>query len=427
MSNLTITANDLGSPQFRNGRFADETLNLSGAQTVAAGRILARDNVSLKLVNYVPGGAALKSTGDGPFNLVAGDAFIMDVDNVGNATTTFDAAAATIADTTAYTGGVAATITDTTTYAVADQDGLTSIVTLSGGAYDGVAQTVTFSGATTTAAGVASQMNDQLQGCSVAVAGGQVVITTDHGGVDASIAVGAGTGGLTWAAVVVGTGGLADQDGLTEIVTISGGAFDGVAQTVTFSGVTTEVLEVAEQMNAQLDGCSVTVSGGQLLITTDGKGTDFDITIGTGTCALAWAASTAGTGDVGDIGAVTATEVHDLIEADTTATCTVVGDAVVIKGTTELDFISGTALAKLSLSVETVTANDNGTPKAVMPYELAGANGDNSIRALEGGEVRKEWLSIADGTTITKAHLDLLRNFSILAESVQELNIADNS
>jgi len=76
--------------------------------------------------------------------------------------------------------------------------------------------------------------------------------------------------------------------------------------------------------------------------------------------------------------------------------------------------------------VEVVTANENGIPKAVMPYELAGSNGDNAIRALIGGEVRFDWLSIADGTTVTKAHTDLLRNFGIMAQSVQELNILDN-
>jgi hypothetical protein len=422
MANITITNNDLSSVEHRDCRYQDETLNLSGAQTVAAGRILARDSVSLKLVNYVPGGAALKSTGDGTFNLDPGDAFVLDVDDVGNATVTFDANPSTVADTTVYTGGTSAVITDTTTYPVADQDGLTSIITVDGGA----PQTVTFSGAHTTALQIAASMNDQLSGCSVVVAGGQVQITADSVGIDSTLAAAAGTGGLTWGAPVNGTGGLANQNGLTEIVTLTGGPFDGVAQTVTFSGVTTEVAQVAAQMAAQLDGCSVEVSGGQLLITHDGKGTGMDITIGTGTCALAWAASTAGTGDVVDIDAVTATEVKTRIEADTNATCTVSGDACVIKGTTELDFISGTALTKLGLSVETITANDNGTPKYVMGYQLAGSNGDNYIRAIASGEVRLDKLSIADGTTVTAAHTDQLKNYGIVAVDVSELQIQDN-
>lgn len=101
--------------------------------------------------------------------------------------------------------GTAATITDTTSYPVADQDGKTSVVTISGYA----AQTVTFAGATTTAAGVASQMNAQLKGCSVAVVGGQVKITTDAVGSTVTIAASAGTGALTWDTPVAGTGAVA--------------------------------------------------------------------------------------------------------------------------------------------------------------------------------------------------------------------------
>lgn len=101
--------------------------------------------------------------------------------------------------------GTAATITDSTTYPVADQDGKTSIVTISGYA----PQTVTFAGATTTAAGVAAQMNAQLKGCSVAVVGGKVKITTDAVGSGVTISVAAGTGALTWASPVAGTGDIA--------------------------------------------------------------------------------------------------------------------------------------------------------------------------------------------------------------------------
>ena len=422
MANLTIDNYDNSVVPMDGCKFSDDTLNLSSAATVPAGRILARDSVSGKLVNFVPGGAAIKSTGDGPFNLDPADAFILDVNNVGNATTTFDAAAATIADTTVYTGGTAGSITDTTTYAVADQDGLTSVVTVDGG----TAQTVTFSGSTTTAASVASQMNDQLTGCSVVVTGGQVVITSDSVGVDSSVAVAAGTGALTWAAAVAGAGGLADQDGLTSVVTLTGGPFDGVAQTVTFSGVTTENTQVAAQMNTQLDGCSVVVSGGQLLITHDGKGTGMDIAVAAGTGALTWAASTAGTGDVVDIDAVTATEVKTRIEADTTATVTVSGDAAIIKGTSELDFISGTALAKLGLSVETITAQDNGTPVTVLPYELVGSSGDNVVRKVSSGPVRSNKLSCADGSTVTETIRDQLRHYGVIPVNVNEMGELDN-
>jgi hypothetical protein len=429
MSNLTITNNDVGSVVLANGEFDDETLNLSGAQTVAEGTLLARDSVSLKLVLFVPGGAALKSTADGTFNLDPGDAFILDVDDVGNATVTFDAAAATIADTTTYTGGTAADITDTTSYPVADQVGLTSVVTQTDAVNGTTVTTVTF-GTATTALQIAAGFADQVPHISAVVTGGQVVLTTDEVGADCSISVAAGTGALTWGTPTAGAGGLADQDGLTSIITLSGGPFDGVAQTVTFASVgsvpVTEITQIAAQMAAQLDGCSVAISGGQLLITHDGKGTDMDIAAAAGTGGLTWAASTAGTGDVADIDAVTATEVKTVVEADTTATVTVSGDAAVIKGLTELDFISGTALTKLGLSIETITGNENGIPKAVLTYDLAGANGDNAIRALLKGSVRDPRLVINDGSSMTDAIRDQLRDYAIIPIDTRQLADLDN-
>lgn len=426
MSNLTITNNDSGGVVFKDGVFANETLTLSGAQTVAEGTILARDSVTGKLVPFIPDGSITKSTSDGTFNLDPGDAFIMDVDNVGNATSTFDATQAVIDDTTTYTGGVAASITDTTTYAVADQDGLTAIVTQTDALHGTTVTTVTFSGATTTALQVAAGFADQVPYISSVVTGGQVVLTADVGGLGSSISVAAGTGGLTWDTPVAGSGGLADQDGLTSIVTITGGEYDGVAQTVTFSGLTTLPANVVSQYNAQTKGLIASVVSGQVRLTTDGAGSGFAISVAAGTGALTWDTPTAGTGDVADINAVTATEVKTVIEADTTATVTVVGDAAVIKGLVELDFISGTALAKLGLSVETITANENGIPKRVLTYELTGANGDNAIRALKSGEVRDEKLVISDGSSLTDAIRDQLQDYSIITVLATELGQLDN-
>lgn len=104
--------------------------------------------------------------------------------------------------------GTAASITDTTSYPVTDQDGLTSIITIVDGGVGSAAgaQTVTFSGAHTTAAAIAASMNAQLVGCSVAVVGGQVKITTDATGAGVTIAAAAGTGNLTWGTPVAGTG-----------------------------------------------------------------------------------------------------------------------------------------------------------------------------------------------------------------------------
>jgi hypothetical protein len=323
MANLTTTNNDLGSVIWRNGVFDSDILSLSGAQTVPEGTILARDSVSGKLVFFIPGGAAVKSTSDGPFNLNPGDTVVIDVNDVGNATATFDA--------------TQATITDTTVYPVADQDTKTMTITITGGEYDGEVQTITFSGATTTA------------------------------------------------------------------------------------------LRVAEEINDQVKGCTATLDGGQVKLVTDGAGTGFDIATGAGTGDLTWGSSTAGTGDVEDINNVTATEVKTVVEADTTATVTVVGLAAVFKATVELDFISGNALTPLGLSVETITANENGVPKAVLTHDLVGANGDNAIRPLLAGEVVASRLVINDGSSLTAAIKDQLRDYGgIIALTTRELSTLDN-
>lgn len=102
----------------------------------------------------------------------------------------------------AEVAGTAGTVTDTTSYPVADQDGNTEKVTID----SGTEQTVTYSGAHTTAAQIAASQNAQLKGCSVAVVGGQVKITSDSTGVSSSVAIGTGTAALTWAAAVAGTG-----------------------------------------------------------------------------------------------------------------------------------------------------------------------------------------------------------------------------
>jgi hypothetical protein len=323
MANLTITNLDTGNVVLKDGVFKDETLTLSGAQTVSVGQILARNSSTGKLVNFIPGGQAIKSTSNGPFNLDPGDTMVINTNAAGNETVTFDAASASI--------------TDTTTYPVADQDTKTMTITITGGEYDAVVQTVTFNVATTTAALVASGINGQAK------------------------------------------------------------------------------------------GVQATVVGGQVKLTTDGAGSGFDIATGAGTGDLTWGSSTAGTGDAADINAVTATEVDTVTTADTTnLTVTVSGAAAVFTATTSIQFVSGAALAKLGLSVETVYAYDNGTPKALLTYELAGANGDNNVRVMISGEVRDDRLVIADGSSMTDAIRDQLRDFGIVPQSSPELLIQDN-
>lgn len=241
-------------------------------------------------------------------------------------------------------------------------------------AYDGVSKVVAgaaiasgvtvMSDATGRAVTAASVATSATKACGAETyafdAGDTVVIDVDN----------AGNATATWdaaAATIVDTTSYAvtDQDGLTSIVTLTGGPFDGVAQTVTFSGATTTAAQVAAQMNAQLNGCSV-AAGAQVTITHDGQGTGMDIAVAAGTGNLTWAASTAGTGDAVDISAVTATEVKTVIEADTTATVAIATGVPTISSPTtgtssELDFISGDGLAVLGLSVETIAGAASNT------------------------------------------------------------------
>lgn len=160
-------------------------------------------------------------------------------------------------------------VTDTTSYPVSDQDTLTEKVTIDGGSE----QTVTFAGTTTSNAHVATQMDAQLAGCSVAVVGGQVVITSDTTGPTSSVAIGTGTAGLTW----------------------------GTPATVnTATGI-------AAEMNSQLTDCSVAVNTGQVEITTDASGATVTVAIGTGTAGLTWDTPVAGTGSTLVLGSFRAT------------------------------------------------------------------------------------------------------------------------
>ena len=69
-------------------------------------------------------------------------------------------------------------------------------------------------------------------------------------------------------------------------------------------------------------------------------------------------------------------------------------------------------------------------PKAVLTYDVTAAGAGNVvIRAMIAGHVRKERLIVkgsAAGVGITDAIQDQLRDFTIVASDVQELNVLDN-
>lgn len=170
---------------------------------------------------------------------------------------------------------------------------------------------------------------------------------------------------------------VADQVGLTLLLTFDGGS----QQTVTF-GTATALAQVVEDINQQIYGGKAEDNGGQLRITSDTKGTDSTVVINGGTHGLTFSAPVAGTGDVGDIRAVTAAEFKTVVEADTTALCTVQGSGAVLISspttglTSELDFQAGSPsiLTALGLSVEVIVGTALGATYSTLKLQ-AGYHG----------------------------------------------------
>jgi len=186
------------------------------------------------------------------------------------------------------------------------------------------------------------------------------------------------------AATVTGSG-LAITDINTETVILEMNN-DGNVQTVTFTA--THVGDpdgAAAEMNAQLTGCSVDVTGGQIRITSDLFGTDSEIDITGGTAltelGLSIATTTEATSDVANIDSVTTAEVVARIIADVSAlsssevVANVNGTFTITSPTTgvasELDFTAGSqdCLALLGLSVETLNGTDAGATYSTLKLE----------------------------------------------------------
>lgn len=164
---------------------------------------------------------------------------------------------------------------------------------------------------------------------------------------------------------------IADQDGLNFGVSVDGGA----VQTITFAGVTTALVDVIAQVNAQIDGAKAIDNGGQLEIISDKEGTGSSISVTAGTSTLTFAAPTAGTGDAADISAVTIAELKTVVEAGSDAVVVDNGDgtATIQSPTTgltsELDIQSGSSLTALGLSVSVTNGTDDGLTYPALKME----------------------------------------------------------
>jgi phage tail sheath protein FI len=143
--------------------------------------------------------AAEKITGSAPFVLSAGDIVSIDVDNVGAADATFDAAAGYVIDTTTYPLG-------------GSQAGLDFTVAFDGGEV----QTVTFVGAITALADIVAEINAQIYGGKAEEDGGQLKLSSDTQGTGSSVVATAGTSGLVFGgSPVAGTGDVVDIKAVT--------------------------------------------------------------------------------------------------------------------------------------------------------------------------------------------------------------------
>lgn len=96
-------------------------------------------------------------------------------------------------------------------------------------------------------------------------------------------------------------------------------------------------------------------------------------------------------------------------------------------------YAKGTILGRLTANSRLtpfVSGGSGGaeTPIAVLPEEVsATAAGQVKIRPLIGGIVKRGDLVIDAGTTITQAHIDQLRDYGIVAQTVVQLGNQDNS
>lgn len=96
-------------------------------------------------------------------------------------------------------------------------------------------------------------------------------------------------------------------------------------------------------------------------------------------------------------------------------------------------FLEGTILARNSSTLKFEPYDPAGStglniPVAVLTYPVGpvAAVTDAPVRVMTSGKVNQRRLKIFDGTTITAAHLDLLRSFAIIPVDVQQLGAIDN-
>lgn len=231
------------------------------------------------------------------------------------------------------------------------------------------------------------------------------------------------------AAIVTGSGATyAALNTLTVILEVDNGG----SQTATMTAGATDDLTSAAELNTQLNGVSVDVSGGEIRFTSDSEGTgsEVDITGGTALAALGLTvAVTNGIGDVVDITAVTAAEFKTVVEADTTSTVALSGDIPTMSSpttgvTSELDFISGTALTVLGLTVETIVGLASGAAVDAMTFTAVGPGSDyNSVKIACENEDTK--IGIEGSALLVAVSAGAVTSVTLPAAMINSVSVGD--
>lgn len=203
----------------------------------------------------------------------------------------------------------------------------------------------------------------------------------------------------------------------------------GVTQTIIFTVAAQAAVDVVAEINAQIFGAQAEVSGGEVRIRSDRRGTSSSVNIigGTGRATLDLAiGSTSGTGNVADIDAVTFAEVETIVEAAITGiivTQNGSGFVVLTSPTTgpasEIDIkVTSTSLAGLGL-VSAVTVGSASATQHVLTIRAANPGEwgndlsvtlvDNPLFTSLGTGLDLYSAIIAAATTAELAHGDGLR------------------
>ena len=182
---------------------------------------------------------------------------------------------------------------------------------------------------------------------------------------------------------------VSDQDGLAIAINVLHAERTDLnlgAQTVTFPASTTTALQVAAAINDQAKQINATVTGGQVVVSSDAVGSEVTITATAGTSGLTWDTPVAGTGFW--------------------------AGATVAKGTLLARTTSGTAPYTAG---DIVPYNSGGSPtgadtiRGVADFDATfAASGSLAVKMAIAGKVDKNKLSKISGSAVSVAELDAL-------------------